>query len=392
MRLGSEGMRRNSWRAARGVLVALFLTAVALTQAARAEDPLLDEATAFFGQVLHLETGAPALIIAVVRGRDTAVAGFGEVADGSGRAPDGNTLMRIGSITKAFTGQVLASLAADGTVALTDPVSRHLRWGVDIRSRSGRAVRLVDLATHAGGLPREVPHAPGPEGDPFANITQQAFLGWITSKPLLFAPGSAILYSNFGFDLLSAALAQAAGGPYPELLAERVTRPLRMHDTTFAPTEEQRTRLIQGHGFGGERLPDVPTGTTIVGSGGLYSTAEDMTRWLRWHLDRFGQDGAEVRLIDHAAYLPRDGLDVVFGMDESGHMDAMGLGWVVMMPEGDRPLILQKAGGLQGVFSYVAFAPTRGLGVFVAINRFDFAAAMNMAKAANDFIATLAPR
>src|SRR3712207_9114582 len=95
-----------------------------------------------------------------------------------------------------------------------------------------------------------------------------------------------ILYSNFGFDLLSAALAQAASRPYPELLAERITRPLRMHDTTFAPTEEQRTRLMQGHGFGGERLPDVPTGTTIVGSGGLYSTAEDMARWLSWHLDR----------------------------------------------------------------------------------------------------------
>ena len=44
-------------------------------------------------------------------------------------------------------------------------------------------------------------------------------------------------------------------------------------------------------------------------------------------------------------------------------MDAMGLGWVVMMPKGNRPLILQKAGGLQGIFSYVAFAPTRGVGV-----------------------------
>ena len=63
-----------------------------------------------------------------------------------------------------------------------------------------------------------------------------------------------------------------------------------------------------------------------------------------------------------------------------------------MMPEGDRPLILQKAGGLQGVFSYVAFAPTRGVGVFVAINEFDFAASAAMAEAANDLIATLAPR
>ncbi len=63
-----------------------------------------------------------------------------------------------------------------------------------------------------------------------------------------------------------------------------------------------------------------------------------------------------------------------------------------MMPEGDRPLILQKAGCLQGMFSYVAFAPTRGVGVFVAINQFNFAGSEAMARAANDLIETLAPR
>ena len=79
-------------------------------------------------------------------------------------------------------------------------------------------------------------------------------------------------------------------------------------------------------------------------------------------------------------------------MDESGHMDAMGLAWVIMAPERDRPLILQKAGGLQGVFSYVAFAPARGIGVCAAINAFDPAAALAMNKTANDLIAELAPR
>ena len=79
-------------------------------------------------------------------------------------------------------------------------------------------------------------------------------------------------------------------------------------------------------------------------------------------------------------------------MDEFGHMDAMGLAWVIMEPEGDRPLILQKAGGLQGVFSYVAFAPSRGIGVCAAINAFDIAAGLAMAKTANDLIAELAPR
>jgi D-alanyl-D-alanine-carboxypeptidase/D-alanyl-D-alanine-endopeptidase len=370
----------------------LALAVTAILPAARAQDALLEEATGFFGQVLHLSTGAPAVIVAVVRDRETAIVGFGEVADGSGRAPDGKTLMRIGSITKAFTGQILAGLVADGTVRLTDPLAKHLDWGVDIPSRDGHTVRLIDLATHAGGLPREVPHAPGPADDPFSAITRDAFVTFLRSKPLLFAPGSSVLYSNFGFDLLAVALAESAAKPYPDLLSARITGPLGMTDTTFAPTEAQKARLMQGHGFQGEALPDVPTGSVIFGSGGLYSTAEDMARWLAWHLDRFSAADAEVRLLDHAAYLPRDGLKTVFGMDESGRMDAMGLGWVVMMPEGNRPLILQKAGGLQGVFSYVAFAPTRRIGVFVAINRFDFTAAKAMAEAANDLITELAPR
>jgi hypothetical protein len=85
-------------------------------------------------------------------------------------------------------------------------------------------------------------------------------------------------------------------------------------------------------------------------------------------------------------------LNAVFGMDESGHMDAMGLGWVIMAPDGDRPLILQKVGGLQGVFSYVAFAPARGIGVCAAINAFDVGAGLAMAKTANDLIMELAPR
>jgi len=73
-------------------------------------------------------------------------------------------------------------------------------------------------------------------------------------------------------------------------------------------------------------------------------------------------------------------------------MDAMGLAWVIMAPKGDGPLILQKAGGLQGVFSYVAFAPAHGIGVCAAINAFDVGAGLAMAKTANDLIMELAPR
>jgi len=64
----------------------------------------------------------------------------------------------------------------------------------------------------------------------------------------------------------------------------------------------------------------------------------------------------------------------------------------VMAPDGDRPLILQKAGGLQGMFVYCAFTPARGVGAFVAINESNFGAAMGMATVVNALIASLAPR
>jgi D-alanyl-D-alanine-carboxypeptidase/D-alanyl-D-alanine-endopeptidase len=130
----------------------------------------------------------------------------------------------------------------------------------------------------------------------------------------------------------------------------------------------------------------------MAGASSLYSTPNDILRWLAWHLDRFSPQGAELRLLDHAAYVPRDGLNPAAGFDEAGHMDAMGLGWVIMAPKGDRPLILQKAGGLQGIFTYAAFAPTRGVGVFVAINQFNVGAFAAMAAAANGLIEQLAPR
>ena len=89
--------------------------------------------------------------------------------------PDGGTLFRIGSITKAFTGQVLASLAADGVVSLADPLTKYVPDFIAPLSEGGRPIRLIDLATHSAGLPREVPHEPGPPDNPFITITPEAF-------------------------------------------------------------------------------------------------------------------------------------------------------------------------------------------------------------------------
>jgi D-alanyl-D-alanine-carboxypeptidase/D-alanyl-D-alanine-endopeptidase len=59
---------------------------------------------------------------------------------------------------------------------------------------------------------------------------------------------------------------------------------------------------------------------------------------------------------------------------------------------GKRPLILQKSGGLQGNFAYLAIAPTRGVAAFFVLNTFSLAGFPAAVAATNDLIGELAPR
>src|SRR5258708_15400221 len=128
---------------------------------------------------------------------------------------------------------------------------------------------------------------------------------------------------------------------------------------------------MQAMNFDGAPMPAARTRTSIECAGGLHTTANDMARWMRWHLDLGAAKDRDLRLLDHAAYLYRDGLSSVVGLDDGGPMDAMGLGWVINMPAANHPLILQKSGGLQGNFAYLAMAPTRGVAAFFVMNEFN---------------------
>lgn len=349
---------------------------------------LLDDAVEFKGTIFYLESSVPGVVLGAIRDGETAVMGFGETERGNGIQPDGDTVLRLGSITKVFAGEMLAHAVARGEADFTDPVAPLLPGRLGAALAKHPPIRLIDLVTHSAGILREVPREDGPPNDPFATITYDAFADWLENNSLQFAPGQAIAYSNFGFDLLSAALSSAGDADYSALLEARITGPLGMRDTATSVTDDMRGRLMSGHGFDGSPLPDVPSGDIITGSGGLRSTANDMLRWMQWHLSDEEQ-GAEARFLDHAVYVQRDGMQAVMAMDESGRMDAMGLGWVAMNATAERPFILQKAGALHGQISYIAFAPEHGVAVFVAINQFDFAAAGAMTDFANHFLAEL---
>jgi D-alanyl-D-alanine-carboxypeptidase/D-alanyl-D-alanine-endopeptidase len=364
-------------------LVLAFCLGLAATPS-RAADPLLSESVALTGPVLWLVSGAPGMVLVVVRGHDSVIEGYGETEKGNKVEPTAKSLFRLGSISKVFTTEVLASLVVDDTVHLTDPLQQYA-GSVTVPTVSGAPpITLLDLATHTAGLPREMGFAP--EKPPFTWPTRDDRWAWLSHEKLGWAPGSVAAYSNIGFDFLADALATAAGQPYAALLSEWVTGPLSMKDTTLDPTPEECQRLMIGSGIGGPG-PCVDTEAT-GGGGGLYSTGADMAIWLRHNLDTTNP----VLLLSHAIYRPRQSLAAAIGFDDAGPMAGLGLGWVMLAAHGAQPMLLEKSGGGGGFMTYIAFAPGRDVGAFVVVNRVDFGMFAGLTKGINDLIANLVTR
>jgi serine-type D-Ala-D-Ala carboxypeptidase/endopeptidase len=353
----------------------------------RSAPAVLNEAVALNGLVMFVNSGAPGMVLVVVRGPDTVIRGYGETTKGNGHEPDGKSLLRLGSITKVFTGEVLAALVNSGKVRLTDPLTRYAQ-GAPVPSFGERQITLLDLATYSAGLPRDAPHDPS-EPD-LTWPTRAELWDWFSKYQLQWAPGSVAAYCNAGFSLLADALAVAGGKPYPQLLRELITDPLGMPDTTLDPNQEQCGRLMTGSGFGG---PTKCANTEATqGNGGLYSTGNDVARWLRHNLDTANPAAWPVLTLAHAAYRQRQSMTAAIGFDESGPMSALGLGWIMMSANGNLPMILQKAGGGAGFMTYMAFAPGRDVGVFWAVNRLDFNMGAALGAATNELIANLVTR
>lgn len=369
--------------AMRSLFFSLIL-AIAAHASSRAADPVLTEASDLTGAVMFANSGAPGMVLVIVRGDQSMVIGYGETEKGNKRLPDGNSLLRLNSITKVFATEVLVSLVAEGKLRLTDPLQRYA-GDVRLPTFGTRPITLLDLATHSAALPREMGDTP-PDAHPRAWPTREDRWKWLPSYKLPWAPGTIAAYSNVGFDLLADASETAGGQSYPDLLAARVTAPLGMVDTGFAPTPEQCARLMVGSGLGGAAAC-IDTHATD-GSGGLYSTGDDMARWLHHNL----KDPDGTLALSHAVYRQRQSLPAAIGFDEAGAMAGLGLGWVTVAADGIHPALLVKSGGGVGFMSYIAFAPGRSIGVFVAVNRVDFPMFFGLTAAANALIANLVIR
>lgn len=370
--------------------VSLVATSLIFTDSskAKAEDLALKDAVSMAGMQLFLNSGAPGLIIAVVQGDDSVIQAYGETAPGNDTEPDARSIFRIASVSKVFAGDLLAALAAKGKLKLTDPLQKYAPEGAKVEV-NGRPITLLDLATHSAGLPRELPNPDTKITDnPFAAFDRDYYWKWMGSNQPAYAPGTTTIYSNLGYGLLGDALAQAGGADYSTVLANEVLKPAGLTDTTNVLSDEQKKRLMTGLDPLDKPDANSPVPDIMYASAGIYTSAEDMVRWMRWHLDGASQL-REDALLDHTLWLPYDGLKHVVGTEVTAG-DGMGLGWVATLPSNQTPFLLGKSGGLGGFMSYVVLSPNRKLGIFVVASRVNFAMFENIHSQVRELAAELA--
>lgn len=367
------------------LLAAFCLAALPAAAAQTSPDPIFaSDIVERYADHIFYGSGATGMALVVIDGNQRVFRSFGATRPGSNVRPQLDSVIRIASLSKLMTSEVLVKLLDQGVVKLNDPLSKYAPPGARVPSYQGSPIRLVNLATHTSGLPREQPggaaHRPV-----FVWPTKNQRWSWLSTAKLTKAPGTQAAYSNLAFDLLADALSNAAGKPYPQLLEQLVTRPLGMKDTTFTPSPDQCKRLMVAEKGAS------PCNNTLaaVGSGGVYSTPGDMMRWMQQFLssDFYSRNQQSDRM--QTLIYQRSQLTRVIGMDVPGRADALGLGWVYMAPKDGRPGIIQKTGGGGGFITYMAMIPQQNIGAFVVVTRSPLTRFTSMSDGVNNLVTEL---
>ncbi len=295
------------------------------------------------------------IVVGIIDEKGTRFTSYGKIDKiNAAKNSDENTVFEIGSITKVFTGILLAQAVKRGEVNLNDPISKFLPKTVKTPTRNGKEITLLDLATHTSALPRLPDNlAPKDMRNPYADYTVEQMYDFLSKYTLTRDIGAVYEYSNLGVGLLGHILSLRTKMSYEDLVKKRILKPLGMKDTTITLSSALRSRTAQGFTENGEAasLWDLPT---LAGAGALRSTAKDMAKFVAANLNLTKTNLAEAFVI---AQKPQR---------DAGAKMKIGLNWHIL--PGSTGEIIWHNGGTGGFRSFVGFSPTQKRGVVILTN------------------------
>lgn len=269
------------------------------------------------------------------------------------------TLYPVASLTKLFTTIAIMQLLEEGSVCLDDPLQKYLP-DFTIRSRfaDADAIRIRHLLSHYAGVPRDL-YKGLMTSDP---SERPDLLEYLSGQYVAYPPGVKYLYSNLGYELLGLLLEEVTGVAYELYVERHILQPLGMEDSGFFSDAARIAGLSEAYIRGDEQAYSEFPGT-LGASGGLYSTAADMSRAMLWilggkqDLSLVGEYLLEQMLSDQKT---KESLDV-----------GLMTGWSWVLEEHPEPMEGQYAYQIGSTLHYhavMALAPEHDMGVVLLSN------------------------
>jgi len=225
-----------------------------------------------------------AISIGVVQGDKSWSRHFGALSSEQNKKPNGKTVYEIGSMSKVFTGILLAHAVESERVELKQPIGTIMKKLQKTNKKVGTSIRLGHLSAHTSGLPRLPSNlSPVDPTNPYADYNRKLLLEFMCGVKPERKPGAKGEYSNFAAGLLGDLLAVEAGMDYGALLNQNLAGPLELGDTCLNLSYDQTDRLAPPHN--GNRKADKNwTFDALAGAGAIRSTTDDMLRFIEANL------------------------------------------------------------------------------------------------------------
>ena len=229
-------------------------------------------------QRLMADPAMVGLAVAVVEnGRIRFIKGYGETLEGSSEPVSTSTVFRWASLSKGVASDMVALLAHDGSLALSDPVSR---WASSLRLPNGNEARatVADVLSHQTGLFGHAQDGKLEDGlDPRWLRMSLATLNNICS------PGTCHAYQNVAYDAASEMVERVTGRPYAEVVTERLFAPLGMRRASMgraALTSAQSWARPHRGGATPQTFDVAEPYYRVPAAGGVNGSIEDLALWM----------------------------------------------------------------------------------------------------------------
>ncbi|MEC0169527.1 serine hydrolase domain-containing protein [Paenibacillus graminis] len=270
------------------------------------------------------------------------------------------TRFSIASVSKVFTATAAMQLAEQGKLDLAADVNRYLPDSLQVDNPYQTPLTMKHLLTNTGGFA----NAEQREGAWSDTVpVQRVPLEQTVKKllpPLVRAPGDAVQYSNEGFTLAGYIVERASGLSYDDYIRQHIFAPLHMDNSlTYLTPERLNQQLAQGYSYD-QGFVKMKQGEVLTyPAGSIWSTADDMGKFVLAHLQGGGQGENSI--------LRQNTAKQMHSLQYSAHPLMPGYAYGFFQNY-KNPAILVHPGDTEAFSSLLSIMPSRGIGFFIGCN------------------------